>query len=109
MTYLDVKALMDSLDLPYAYYQFEEGTAQPCPFCVFYFPSSEDFLADNENYQKIRQLVIELYTDNKDFDLEDMIETRLKNSGLVYSREETYLSDEKMYMLTYMTSIAVKE
>lgn len=100
---------MDSLGIPYAYYQFEEGTAQPCPFCVFYFPSSDDFLADNENYQKIRQLVIELYTDNKDFDLEDMIETRLKNSGLVYSREETLLSDEKMYMVTYMTSIAVKE
>lgn len=100
---------MDSLGIPYAYYQFEEGTAQPCPFCVFYFPSSDDFLADNQNYQKIRQLVIELYTDNKAFDLEDMIETRLKNSGLVYSREETYLSDEKMYMVTFMTSIAVKE
>lgn len=100
---------MDSLGIPYAYYQFEEGTAQPCPFCVFYFPSSDDFLADNTNYQRIRQLVIELYTDNKDFDLEDMIETRLKNSGLVYSREETFLSDEKMYMVTYMTSIAVKE
>ena len=109
MTYLDVKAMVESFGISYAYYQFDEGTAQPCPFCVFYFPSSSDFLADNANYQKIRQLVIELYTDNKDFALEETIETKLNENGLVYSREETYLSDEKMYMVTYQTSIVVKE
>ena len=91
MTYRDVKTFMDSLGIPYAYYQFEEGTAQPCPFCVFYYPTSDDFLADNTNYQRIRRLVIELYTDSKDFSLEETIENKLTESGLVYSREETNL------------------
>lgn len=94
--------------LPYAYYQFDKETAKPPPFICFYYPRSSDFLADNINYQKIRQLVIELYTDNKDFILEDNIETGLTESGLVYVKTETYLDDEEMYEVAYEVSVIVE-
>lgn len=108
MTYKEVATLISSFGLPYAYYQFEEGTAQPPPFICFFYPRSEDLLADDTNYQKIRALVIELYTDYKDFSLEETIETRLTEAGLVYARSETYLDDEKMFEVVYETSIVVE-
>lgn len=109
MTYQDVASMIASLGIPYAYYQFPAGTEQACPFICFFFESSEDLAADNTNYQKIRPLSIELYTDNKDFDLESSVESLLNRNGLVFSREETYLGSERMYMVTFTTDIVITE
>jgi hypothetical protein len=109
MTYKQVAALVGSIGIPYAYYQFPQGTAQACPFICFFFERSNDFHADNTNFQKIRPLSIELYTDNKDFALEETVEAVLNSNGLVYSREETVLDSEQMYMVTYMTEIVITE
>lgn len=107
MTYQEVDALVAGLGLPYAYYQFSEKTAQPTPFICFYFGDSADFIADNINYQKIRPLLIELYTDDKDFDLEEQIETALTAAGLVYTRTEYYIGTERMYQITYTMEVII--
>ena len=109
MTYKEVATMISGFGIPYAYYQFPEGTGQACPFVCFYFNSSNDLAADDTNYQKIRPLIIELYTDNKDFTTEATIEAALNSSGLVYAREETYLDSERMYMVTFMTEIVLTE
>lgn len=109
MTYKEIATMVESIGLPYAYYQFPEGTDQACPFICFFLDSSNDFAADNTNYQKIRSLNIELYTDNKDFTLEQTVEDILSGSGLVYYREETYLDSERMYMVSYETEIVITE
>ena len=109
MTYKEIATMIESIGLPYAYYQFPNGTDQACPFICFFLDSSNDFAADNTNYQKIRRLNIELYTDNKDFTLEQTVEDTLFGSGLVYYREETYLDSERMYMVSYETEIVITE
>lgn len=109
MTYKQVAEMVSSIGVPYAYYQFPNNTGIAPPFLCFYFNSSNDFAADNTNYQRIRQLSLELYTDNKDFTLEQTVENILNQNGLVYSREETYLDSEKMYMVTFMTEIIITE
>lgn len=109
MTYKEIATMVESIGLPYAYYQFPDGTDQVCPFICFFLDSSNDFAADNINYQKIRRLNIELYTDNKDFTLEQTVETVLNSNGLVYYREETYLDSERMYMVSYETEIVITE
>ena len=109
MTYRQVAEMVSSIGVPYAYYQFPNNTGIAPPFVCFYFNSSNDFAADNTNYQRIRQLSLELYTDNKDFTLEQTVENVLNQHGLVYSREETYLDSEKMYMVTFMTEIIITE
>lgn len=109
MTYKQVAEMVSSIGVPYAYYQFPNNTGIAPPFVCFYFNSSSDFAADNTNYQRIRQLSLELYTDNKDFTLEQTVENILNQHGLVYSREETYLDSEKMYMVTFMTEIIITE
>lgn len=109
MTYKQVAEMVSSIGVPYAYYQFPNNTGIAPPFVCFYFNSSNDFSADNTNYQRIRQLSLELYTDNKDFTLEQTVENILNQNGLVYSREETYLDSEHMNMVTFMTEIVITE
>ena len=109
MTYKQVAEMVGSIGVPYAYYQFPNNTGIAPPFVCFYFESSNDFAADNVNYQRIRPLSIELYTDNKNFTLEQTVENVLNQNGLVYSREETYLDSERMYMVTFMTDIIITE
>ena len=109
MTYKEVATMIAGFGLPYAYYQFPDGTDQACPFLCFYFESSNDLSADDTNYQKIRPLTIELYTDNKDFTTEATIESGLNSNGLVYSREESYIDSERMYMVASTTEIVITE
>lgn len=109
MTYRQVAEMVSSIGVPYAYYQFPNNSGIAPPFVCFYFDSSNDFAADNTNYQRIRPLSIELYTDNKDFTIEQTVENVLNQNGLVYSREETYLDSERMYMVTFMTEIIITE
>lgn len=108
MTYKQVNAVINSIGLDYAYDHFND-TGHELPFICFYFGSSEDFEADNTNYQKIRPLYIELYTENKDFLLEETVENVLNQNGFVYTREETFIDSEQMYEVIFRTSVAVTE
>lgn len=107
MTIKKVAQMIASVGLPYAYYQFPENTGQQPPFICFYYPQSNDFVADNENYKKVNALTIELYTDNKDFGLEARIEEVLKANGLVFSWMETFIDSERMHMTTYNTEVII--
>lgn len=107
MTRQEVKTMVESIGLAYDYYQFPEGTAQPCPFLIFYYGTSSDPFADNSNYASITGLVIELYTDSIDFSLQADIEAALKANGLTYTRSEEYIDSERMHMTTYESEVLI--
>lgn len=107
MTTQEVAGMVESIGLPFSYYQFNEDTAQEPPFICFFFPENNDFVADNTNYVKVCRLTIELYTDSKDFDIEAQVEAVLSQNGLVYTREETALDSEKMYEVIYTTEVII--
>lgn len=109
MTYQEVAALLASIGLPTAYDHFEVGNAADPPFICFYFEGSDDLAADNTNFQRIRPLTVELYTDNKDFALEERVEAALNGAGLVFSRSETYIDSERMYEVVFTTDIIISE
>lgn len=114
MTYKEVATMLGTISVgntpvPFAYYSFSEATAKEPPFICFYFSDSSDMAADDTNYQRIRRLNIELYTDNKDFALEETVEGVLNNCGLVYDRYESYIETEKMFMVVYSTDIIIKD
>lgn len=96
MTYKEIATMVSSIGLPYAYYQFPEGTGQALPFVVFFYSEINDLYADETNYQRIAKLNIELYTEEKDFEKEATVEGILQNSGLTYYKEENYIDSEKM-------------
>ena len=107
MTFEEINNMVEDIGLPFAYYQFPEGTGQQPPFICFYFPDNDDFIADNINYCKIEALRIELYTDEKDFAIEAEVEAALNEAGLVYSRTETPIESERMYLVSYDTEVLI--
>lgn len=107
MTYQQVATMVASIGVPYAYYQFPEGTAVAPPFVCFYFEGSDDLYADDKNYQRIRPLTIELYTDNKDFSLEATVEGILTSNGLTYARNESWIESERMNMVAYTANVII--
>lgn len=115
MTYKEVYQIISGIEMaagvtiPAAYLQFPVGdpnNPQP-PFICYYYTGDNDLKADDSNYQRIRQLTIELYCDNKDFTLETAVENALTSNGFVYTKMEAYIDTEKMYMTTYETEVVI--
>ena len=109
MTYKEISDMVAEVGVKTAYHHFPEGTETKPPFICFYYPQDHDFKADDSNYRKINQLIIELYTDFKDFNLESEVERVLNAHGLVYTREEAFISDERLYMASFFTEVLINE
>lgn len=107
MTLQEVDNMVKSIGLPYAYFQFPEGTGQDPPFICFFYNDSDDLYADDSNYQDIRPLNIELYTSTKDFALEKTIEDTLKLNGFSYYREENFIETEKIWQIAYEMEVMI--
>lgn len=107
MTREEIATMIESIGVPFAYYQFSKATAKPCPFICFYYQGSADEGADNINYVHVDRLIIELYTDNKDFQLEDRVGEVLNSHGLFYNREEAYIDTERMYEVIYESEVII--
>lgn len=112
MTIYDIADIAKSLDTPYAYDHFEQdydGDKVIPPYVIYYYPNDNDFIADDENYANIKAVVFELYTATKDFELETQFEAELKKAGLVWYKDEVYLSDERLYQIVYETEAYINE
>lgn len=107
MTRAEINTLLKGVGVPTVYHHFREGTGQQPPFICFYYPNDDDFKADNTHYVRVDALTVELYTDNKDFGLESTLETALLGAGVVFSKTETYIDSEKMYMIVYETEVLI--
>ena len=107
MTTGEVEAMVRETGLPFSYYLFTKDTAVSPPFICYYYQTSEDLYADGINYARFSQLVIELYTDKKDFALENRVESVLSGHELSYERQETYISEELMYMVVYTMEVCI--
>lgn len=88
---------------PTAFAVFKDKPPIPC--IVYYPETTDNFGADNSVYCTLdTRYTIELYTDMKDAQTESELETTLKNLNLYWSKEETYIESEKLYMVTYSTN-----
>lgn len=109
MTTREVAAMIAEIGIPYAYYQFPEGTEQATPFACFFYSGDNDFKADNSNYQKIEHLIIEVYTDNKDFALEATVESVLASHEMVWTRDEEWIESERMVEVVFEMDVVMTE
>ena len=105
MTKAEVVQMIRSMNIPFAYDHFAEGESPDPPFLVYLYPGSDNFAADGSVYFKRDKLHIELYTDKKDDDLEDRVESILNRSGLYYNKTEVWISSEKLYEVLYQTEV----
>lgn len=107
MTVQEINQMLGEIGLPYAYYQFDEGTGQEPPFICWYIEGINDLYADNINYQGIGQLTVELYTDAKDFALETVVEQLFAAHGMSYAKDGTFIDSERMHETIYTTEVII--
>lgn len=109
MTYKEIEEMIRNMGLKFTYYQWDVGSAPELPYILFYYPERDDFHADDKNYVKITRLNIELYSDNKDFEHEAIIEALLEEHEIIYEKEEQYISEERMYETLYTMEVNLNE
>lgn len=109
MTYKEVYTMLSGAGVPVAYNAFPTDNPKAPPYICYLWTGSNDFAADDTNYQAIRPVQIELYTNDKDFELEAAVEAVLKANSLPFTRDETYLDSERMYMIVFRTEIVITE
>lgn len=110
MTLTDFAEIIESLGLPWAYYQFEteDGEAPPAPpYVVYYYDESADIYADGMNYQKINGTTVDLYTRTKDFEMEASVEAAFRAAGLTWYKTELYVESERVYLIRYDLEVII--
>lgn len=107
MTTQDIATMVAEIGVPYAYRQFTKETAVPPPFVCFYLDGSENFAADDKVFAHIEELTVELYTDAKDFALEERIEAIFDAHDLPWERQEFWLGDEQMNEVVYTADVLI--
>lgn len=107
MTYKEVSDMVKSIGLPYAFYEFPDGTEQELPFVCFYFPESDDFFADNQNYVGIQRLYVELYTKEKDFTLDATVASVLSAHGLTFRKSDNRIDSEQMWQTLFEMEVII--
>ena len=124
MTYEQIAEMMEEMGLPFAYHHFAEGDSPQCgemsrsdrgdgsvrqssapSFLLFLSPGENTFSADNLAYFSCKQLDIELYTDKKQPELEEQVESVISQHEIYYTKSEVWIESEKLYEVLYETEV----
>lgn len=100
----ELKTILDGSGFPVAYSHFTPSENNPVPdppFVCYLVTSSSNFSADNQVYKQIQNVQIELYTDNKDLEAEEKIETILNDHEIPFGTSETFIESEALYQKIY--------
>ena len=102
---MELKAKLETLGLPIQYQSFASGHVPELPYLIFYEDDSDNFFADNVNYFDSLNVVCELYTDEKDIELETKLQKLFFDNEIEYNSQETFIDSENMYLKAYSVSI----
>ena len=101
MNLMEFKAELEQLEIPIQYRSFSVGHAPELPYLIFYENDSDNIFADNSNWFDVLNVVCELYTDNKDIELETKLQKLFYDTEIEYNSTETFIDSENMYMKAY--------
>ncbi len=101
MNLMEFKAELEKLDIPIQYRAFSVGQAPELPYILFYEDDSDNIFADNSNWFDVLNVSCELYTDEKDIELETKLQKLLYDLEIEYNSTETYIDSENMYLKAY--------
>lgn len=107
MTLKDVIDMLESTDFPVVYLAWRENEVPELPYICYYYPSMTPETADDTHHAEIYTLNVELYTKNKNFEVESTVETALLSAGMVFTKDEDFLSDENMYEVLYIMEVNI--
>lgn len=105
MNLMELKAKLETLGLPVQYQSFATGHVPELPYIIFYEDDSDNFFADNSNYYDGLNVVCELYSDEKDIELETKVQKLFFDNEIEYNSQQTFIDSENMYLKAYSVSI----
>ena len=109
MTMEELAAMLQKMEIPFAYDHFAEGESPEPPFICYLLPGSDNFAADGMAYFKISEVRIELYTDRKDLAVERKVEDVLDGQEIFYDKTEVWIQSEKLYEVLYSFEVPITE
>lgn len=104
MTPEQIERMLTEMEVPFRYHHFTQKEMEdiPLPIMVWIVPETDNFFADGQTYHKIKELDIELYTDHKDWALEEKLEAILDKNGIAWQQTASeWLESEKMWESLY--------
>lgn len=75
---------------------------------ITYFEVSEtnNLFGDNNSYLKIQLIQISVFTEKRNYELEDNIEKLLDNNEIIFEKTSTsYINEEKIYQVIYQVKM----
>lgn len=100
----EIEKMLDEMEIPYRYHHFTQKEMQDIslPIMVWNVPGTDNFFADGTAYKIIKKLDIELYTDQKNWELEEKLEGILDEHGIPWQQTASdWLESEKMWESLY--------
>lgn len=103
MTQNELYNLLKSTGLPVAYHHFDEPPG--LPYIIYLFTYSSNFAADSKIYKRFDNYQVELYSEKKDLESEQLLENVFDENDIYYDKSETYIESEEMYQVIYEIQI----
>jgi len=100
-----IEEIFDELKIPYRYKLFKNDIP-PVPFAVWQIEAESFSGSDTEWRMKESDYTIELYTNEKDFALEERIENLLPAPE--FEKTEFYITQQNLFSITYKFKIYTK-
>ena len=97
----EIFQILKASGIPTFYAQPPDGTLEP--YLIYIQTGDANFIADDSVYMPANRYVLELYTAQKDFALEQALETALTAGGLVWAKGADSPINEptKIHMVPY--------
>ena len=103
MTHGQLYQLLKKTKIPVRYDHFDYEVKPP--YLCFWSTGRSYILADDKTYIKLHDYEIGLYVKEKNPELEEKIEKLLDSAELIYQTDETYISEQDVYVITYSIQI----
>lgn len=103
MTLEELKTRCESQGFQYAYGLFK-NPVEP-PHLIAICRDTDNFMADNKVYSKDIQVQLDYTYINKDIEMQNKIENVILGDTAWNKTEETYLSDEQIWQVSYFFEI----
>ena len=100
MTYQELHDLLSGgLGIPFAFHHWDSPPGMP--YGVYFDDSTDNFGADGIVYHVVRRFNVELYTRQRNPELETQLETLLDGAGFYWDKDAAYVDSERFYQIAY--------
>lgn len=101
MTIEEFVSMLKESGLPVTHYQWPVGKVPDLPYLVYLIPQSAGEYADNQTWAEICEIDVELYSEQRNFQLEDQIKKIFNAHELPYTTEFNYIESEQMFQTIF--------